>query len=82
MQIFVQPGYSEQTKLVFEGMGHESFGAHPSNLVIAFKQKPLQSYERKGDDLVYTHTLTLLEALQNQPVAVDTLDNKKVYVAP
>jgi len=32
--------------------------------------------------LIYTHSLTLLEAIQMQPVAVNTLDNRKVYVAP
>ena len=80
--VTVHPGFSEATQLVYEGRGHESFGAHPSNLVIKFAQKPLPNFERKGDDLVYTHTLSLVEALQMQPVAVDTLDNRKVFVAP
>ena len=80
--VTVHPGFSCDTVLVHEGRGHESFGAHPSNLVIKFSQKPLANFERKGDDLVYTHTLSLVEALQMQPVAVDTLDNRKVFVAP
>ena len=36
MQITVLPGYSAETELVFENRGHESYGAHPSNLVIKF----------------------------------------------
>ena len=40
------------------------------------------NYERKGDDIIYTHTLTLVEALQMQPVAVNTLDGRKVFVSP
>ena len=81
-QVCILPGFSESTKLVFEGKGHESFGARPSNLIVKFKQVPLQNYERRGNDLVYTHTLTLVEALQMQPIAVDSLDNRKVFVAP
>jgi len=81
-QVTILPGYSEETKLVFEGRGHEAFGAHTSNLVICLKQKPLANFVRKGDDLVYTHTLSLVDALQMQPVGVDTLDNRKVFVAP
>ena len=81
-QVTILPGYSEETKLVYEGRGHEAFGAHTSNLIVQLKQKPLTNYVRKGDDLVYTHTLSLVDALQMQPVAVDTLDNRKVFVAP
>lgn len=80
--VTVLPGFSPETRLVYEGRGHEAFGAHPSNLVIRFCQKPLLNYERKGDDLYYTHTITLLDALMMKPVAVDTLDNRKVFVAP
>ena len=42
----------------------------------------MTNFVRKGDDLVYTHTLTLMEALQMSPITVDTLDNRKVFVAP
>lgn len=80
--VTVLPGFSEDTRMVFEGRGHESFGAHPSNLVIKFCQKPMPNYQRRGDDLVYTHTITLLEAMQMKPVTVNTLDNRKVFVAP
>ena len=82
LQVTVQPGYSTETKLVFTGRGHESFGAHPSDLIIKFSQKPLANFERKGDNLIYTHTINLVDALQLQPVAVDTLDNRQVFVSP
>ena len=35
-QVIVQPGFSPDSKLVYERRGHESFQAHPSNLVIKF----------------------------------------------
>ena len=80
--ITILPGYSEETKLVFEGRGHESFGARPSDLIIKFAQVPLPNFERRGDDLVYTATLSLAQSLKMQPIAVDTLDNRKVFCAP
>ena len=62
--VTVQPGFSEKTRLVYPRRGHESFAAHPSDLVVELTQKPMDKYERKGDDLVYIHTLTLIEALE------------------
>lgn len=81
-QVQVQPGFSPETKLVYKGKGHESFSAHPSDLIICFKQKPMVNFVRKGDDLIYTHTVSLQEALCMQPIAVDTLDKRKVFFSP
>ena len=79
--VTVLPGFNEETRLVYPKRGHEAFAAHPSDMVIKFCQKPHANFQRKGDDLIYTHTLTLMEAIQMQPIAVSTLDNRQVYVA-
>ena len=79
--VVVLPGFSEQTKLVYPGRGHEAYAAKPSDLVISFVQKPMENYSREGDNLIYTHTLTLADALEMKPIAVPTLDNRMVYVA-
>ena len=42
----------------------------------------MANYRRDGDNIVYTHTVSLLDALQMQPVSVNTLDNRKVFVSP
>ena len=52
------------------------------SLIIKFAQVPLPNFERRGDDLVYTATLSLAQSLKMQPIAVDTLDNRKVFCAP
>ena len=80
--VLVLPGFSPENRLVFPGRGHQSFAAHPSDLIVRFRQNPMPNYERRGDDIIYTHTITLVEALQMQPVAVNTLDNRKVFVSP
>jgi len=82
LNITVLPGYSESTTLTFSGMGHEAFGANNSDLIVKFTQVPLACYERKGNDLYFTHTLELVDALQCKPIAVSTLDNRKVFVSP
>ena len=43
---------------------------------------PLANYLRKGNDLYFTHTLELVDALQCKPLAVSTLDNRKVFASP
>ena len=69
-QIEVLPGFSEETKLVYKGLGHESFGAKPSDLIVKFKQLPMVGMQRSGDDFIYTHTVSLVDALQMQPIIV------------
>lgn len=82
LNVTVLPGYSESTVLTFTGLGNEAFGAHNSDLIIKFKQLPLEGYERRGNDLVYTQTLNLEDSLECKSFAVATLDNRKVFVAP
>ena len=80
--ITVLPGYSEETELRFTGKGHEAFGANNSDLIVKFKQTPKDCYQRKGNDIIFTQTVTLVEALECKPLAVSTLDNRKVFVTP
>ena len=68
--------------MIFKGKGHESFGAHPSDLIIKFAQKPKQGYMRRGDDLVVTCDISLAEAIQMKPQAINTLDKRQVFVSP
>ena len=80
--ITVLPGYSEKTALTFTGKGHEAFGARNSDLIVKFKQTPKEGYSRCGNDLIFTQTVTLVEALECKPLAVSTLDNRKVFITP
>mmetsp|Transcript_6329 Transcript_6329/g.8146 ORF Transcript_6329/g.8146 Transcript_6329/m.8146 type:complete len:144 (+) Transcript_6329:469-900(+) len=81
--VTVQPGFTEETELVFKAKGNEARGHEASNLVVKFKE--LESceskfYKRVGDDLVYTHSLSLEKALQNHPISFTTLDDRKLTV--
>ena len=78
----IMAGYGEDTTLIFKEMGNESFSSKPSDLIVKFAQVPKLGYCRKGNDLIVTKTISLIDAIQLKPVAVDTLDNRKVFVTP
>jgi DnaJ family protein B protein 4 len=83
IKVEVKPGYSEKTTLRFPQLGHRTFGAHPSDLVIKFKLNEVNGgFSREGDDLVYHENVTLLEALSPKPVSIKTLDGRTLNVTP
>ena len=55
MTIEIRKGYGEHTKITYPGMGNESFGSNPSDLIVNFKLMPKANYLRDGDNLIYTH---------------------------
>lgn len=64
--VTVQPGYTEETKLVFKAKGNEARGHDASNLIVKFKETESAentNFKRIGDDLVYTHSISLEKAL-------------------
>ncbi len=62
-QIFIKPGYGKQTELRFAGEGHEYFNHSSSDLVVRFSELPHPRFERRGDDLLYLHSISLSDAL-------------------
>jgi DnaJ family protein B protein 4 len=53
----------QRTKIRFEGLGDEDQDGEAGALVFVVAQKPDPNFNREGDDLIYTHTITLAEAL-------------------
>lgn len=82
MTIEIRKGYGEHTKITYPGKGHESFGSNPSDLIVNFKLRPKANYLRVGDNLIYTHSCTLIDALELKPFSVQTLDSRLVSVSP
>ena len=55
------------------------FRSHkPSNIVIKFKQVAHPFLRRKDNDLIYTHTVTLEQALKSEPVKIKALDGRNI----
>jgi DnaJ-class molecular chaperone len=78
MEIEVKPGFSEHTTLTYTQKGNEAEGHKPSNIIIKFKQAAHSFLRRKDNDLIYTHSVTLDQALQSEPVKIKALDGRNI----
>jgi len=78
LEVEVKPGFSESTVLTFANKGNEAEGHKPSNVVIKFKQIPHATLKRKDNDLIYTHNVTLEQALLSEPVKIKALDGRNI----
>lgn len=48
----------------------------PADIVFILNTKPHPRFEREGDDLVYTATVPLVDALTGVSVSIPTLDGR------
>lgn len=78
IEIEVKPGFSESTVLTFANKGNEAEGHRPSNVVVKFLQEVHPTLKRKDNDLIYTHTVTLEQALLSEPVKIKALDGRNI----
>lgn len=78
VNVEIKPGYSEKTVLTFANKGNEAEGHKPSSLVVNISQSANESYRRKDNDLIYTHKISLEEALLSQPIKVKALDGRTI----
>lgn len=71
----IRKGWRAGTKLTFKGEGHQT---HPKiaagDLVFSVCEEPHANFVREGNDLVFTHKITLCDALIGHTLNVTTLD--------
>jgi DnaJ-class molecular chaperone len=60
--------------------GDEHPGAIPADIIFVVDEKPHPTFKREGNDLVYTHTLPLVESLCGTTVRLTTLDGRQLSV--
>jgi len=78
--IHIKPGYSSATLLHFPGKGHETVHRTVSDLYFQIREIPHHNYQRNGDDLLYTHNLSLADALDCKSVKILTLDGRHLTI--
>jgi len=78
LTIDVKPGWKDGTKITFEKEGDENPGMEPADIVFEIKEKPHSRFKRVGNDLHFTASLTLRDALTNPVVEILTLDGRKL----
>jgi len=66
--------------LTYKGEGHEAAGQPTSDLVFKIKELPHDNFKRKGQDLIYTAKISLMEALCSEPVNIVTLDTRYIHI--
>jgi DnaJ family protein B protein 13 len=75
-------GYDKDTVLTYKEMGNEAPGVRNSDLIIHIREKKHKFFKRVNkNDLIYTHKINLIQALNSDPVILKTLDNRIVPIS-
>ena len=75
-------GYDKNTVIPFKEMGNEAPGVRNSDLIVHIKEKKHRYFTRVNkNDLIYTHKISLIQALNSDPVILKTLDNRIVPIS-
>lgn len=78
--IDVKAGWKNGTKITFACEGDEKPGYIAADVVFTIQAKKHDRFTREGDDLHYTHTLGLEDALVGADYTVTTLDNRVLRI--
>ena len=81
-QIEERPGFNAKGEtLVFPGEGHIRFGKPQGNLIVSFTTVAHEKFKRRGNDLVYTHSISLVDALKSGPIHFTNIDGQIIETA-
>nr|AGS09412.1 DnaJ family protein [Euglena gracilis] len=80
LQIDIQPGWKQGTKVVFENEGDESPDRLPADYVFVVEEVPHESFTREGNDLRYRHKISLSQALSGFEMELKQLDGRMLMV--
>lgn len=81
LEIKIKPGWKAGTSITFPKEGDEAPGVIPADLVFVIGEKPHAHFKRRGNDLVYTARISLLQALTDCTISVPTLDGRSLPMA-
>ncbi|KRX08588.1 HSP40/DnaJ peptide-binding [Pseudocohnilembus persalinus] len=79
-QIWVPKGSLNGATIKLEGQGNQGPQQKNSDLIIIIEEMAHKVFKRKGNNLYYTQTLNLVEALGCSPVNLRTLDGRDIFV--
>lgn len=84
LTITVKAGWKKGTKVTFPSEGDEAPGTTPPDVVFVITEKADEAegaYTREGSNLVYTHKITLADALTDCSLQIPTLDQRLISIA-
>lgn len=85
LEVKIPPGVRDGTVLRLAGMGDDTYNNVPrGDIHLTINIQPHHIYQRQGDDLLRTLTVSCFDAILGKTVKFDTLDGKtlEVNVAP
>lgn len=83
LEVVIERGSEEGQVVIFEGLADQlTPDTVPGDVMVILKQKddPASKWHRRGQDLVYEHTITLLEALTGFEFYLTHLDGRILHV--
>jgi len=80
--INIKPGWKKGTKITFVNEGDEALNTIPPDIVFVIQEKETDlGYVRQGNDLIYTHKISLSDALTDCSLQIPTLDQRIISLA-
>lgn len=80
-ELEIKPGMLSGHEIVYKDEGNEAPGIPTSDLVFTIKETPHTLYKRNGNDLIYTVSIKLIDALCSEPVEMLTLDQRRLMIS-
>lgn len=77
LTISVKPGWKSGTKITFAKEGDRVPGRIPADIAFVIRDKPHGTFTRDGSNIIYTHNLSLRDALCGSIIEAPTLDGRK-----
>ncbi|CAJ0571912.1 unnamed protein product, partial [Mesorhabditis spiculigera] len=78
-EVHVEKGMKDGEKIVFKGEGDQEPGLPAGDVIIVLDEKEHQSYVRKGNNLIMSFELQLVEALCGCSRNIKTLDDRILH---
>jgi len=81
LKVKIEPGMKNGEQIPFRGEGDESPDYDiPGSIIILVEQEPHDHYERKGDDLYITKSITLVQALTGFVLEHEHMDTRILHI--
>ena len=82
VKVEILPGYGKDTELKYPLKGNEAPGKKNSDLIVKIKEVPHQYFKRVNkNDLLYTHKISLRNALNSAPIVFNHLDGRILNIS-
>ena len=81
LTVNVKQGWKKGTKITFPGEGDEGVDMVAADIIFVIQESNEMSYTREGNNLIYTHRISLSDALSDCSLQIPTLDRRIISVA-